>query len=143
MKRLIVLFLTACFGMLGCMAQQDRRVQYKPYVDLRPMHFGILIGAHLQDLEFENVGMQTFTDDDGNVTRFEYMTTIDHEGELYVALMLADEDEEAEEEEGNVVILKIEQDENGEDIYVSIEDEALADAVFQKFLEMVDEADFE
>ena len=83
------------------------------------------------------------TDDDGNVTRFEYMTTIDYEGELYVALMLADEEEETEEEEGNVVILKIEQDENGEDIYVSIEDEALADAVFQKFLEMVDEADFE
>ncbi len=83
------------------------------------------------------------TDDDGNVTRFEYMTTIDYEGELYVALMLAGEEEEDEEEEGNVVILKIEQDENGEDIYVSIEDEALADAVFQKFLEMVDEADFE
>jgi putative Holliday junction resolvase len=84
------------------------------------------------------------TDDDGNVTRFEYMTTIDYEGELYVALMLADEEEtEDEEEEGNVVILKIEQDENGEDIYVSIEDEALADAVFQKFLDMVDEADLE
>ena len=84
------------------------------------------------------------TDDDGNVTRFEYMTTIDYEGELYVALMLADEEEtEDEEEEGNVVILKIEKDDNDEDIYVSIEDEALADAVFQKFLEMVDEADFE
>ena len=83
------------------------------------------------------------TDDDGNVTRFEYMTTIDYQGELYVALMLADEDEENEEEEGNVVILKIEQDKNGEDIYVSIEDEALADAVFQKFLDMVDEADLE
>ena len=83
------------------------------------------------------------TDDDGNVTRFEYMTTIDYQGELYVALMLADEEEENEEEEGNVVILKIEQDENGEDIYVSIEDEALADAVFQKFLDMVDEADLE
>ena len=50
------------------MAQQDRRVQYKPYIDLRPMHFGILIGAHLQDLEFENVGMQTITDDNGVVT---------------------------------------------------------------------------
>ena len=84
------------------------------------------------------------TDEDGNVSRFEYMTTIDYEGELYVALMLADEEEtEDEEEEGNVVILKIEKDENDEDIYVSIEDEALADAVFQKFLEMVDEADFE
>ena len=82
------------------------------------------------------------TDEDGTVTRFEYMTTIDYEGDLYVALMLA-EDEEEDDEEGNVVILKIEQDENGEDIYVSIEDDSLADAVFQKFLEMVDEADFE
>lgn len=49
-------------------AQTDRRVQYKPYIDLRPMHFGILVGAHLQDLEFENVGMQTVTDEEGNVT---------------------------------------------------------------------------
>ena len=68
MKRLTILLLTAWIGVLGCMAQQDRRVQYKPYIDLRPMHFGILIGAHLQDLEFENVGMQTITDDNGNVT---------------------------------------------------------------------------
>ena len=68
MKRLTILLLTAWSGVLGCMAQQDRRVQYKPYIDLRPMHFGILIGAHLQDLEFENVGMQTITDDNGNVT---------------------------------------------------------------------------
>ena len=68
MKRLIILLLTACVGMLGCMAQQDRRVQYKPYIDLRPMHFGILIGAHLQDLEFENVGVQTITNEDGSVT---------------------------------------------------------------------------
>ena len=68
MKRLIILLLTACFGMLGCMAQQDRRVQHKPYIDLRPMHFGILVGAHLQDLEFENAGLQTITDDNGVVT---------------------------------------------------------------------------
>lgn len=54
--------------MLGCMAQQDRRVQYKPYVDLRPMHFGILVGAHLQDLELENVGVQTITNEDGSVS---------------------------------------------------------------------------
>ncbi len=68
MKRLIILFLTVTFCLLNCMAQQDRHVQYKPYIDLRPMHFGILVGAHLQDLEFENVGMQTITDENGNVT---------------------------------------------------------------------------
>ena len=83
------------------------------------------------------------TDEDGNVTRFEYMTTVDYEGELHVALMPAEEAEDEDAEEGSVVLLKIEKDENGEDIYVSIEDEKLADAVFEKFLEMVDEADFE
>ena len=53
---------------LAAGAQADRRVQYKPYVDLRPLHFGILIGTNLQDLEFENVGLQTITDDEGNTT---------------------------------------------------------------------------
>ena len=53
---------------LGVAAQSDRRVQYKPYIDLRPLHLGILVGTHLQDLELENVGPYTMTDDEGNVT---------------------------------------------------------------------------
>ena len=68
MKRTITILVIIIVCMLKAVAQSDRRVQYKPYIDLRPMHFGILVGAHLQDLEFENVGMQTITDDDGNVT---------------------------------------------------------------------------
>ena len=68
MKRTITILVIIIVCMLTAVAQSDRRVQYKPYIDLRPMHFGILVGAHLQDLEFENVGMQTITDDDGNVT---------------------------------------------------------------------------
>lgn len=67
MRRLIILFI-AIVCMLSCMAQQDRRVQHKPYIDLRPLHFGILVGMHLQDLELENVGPQTITDDEGNVS---------------------------------------------------------------------------
>ena len=46
---------------------QERKVQYKPYVDLRPMHFGILVGMNLQDIEFENVGPQTVTLEDGTL----------------------------------------------------------------------------
>ena len=48
---------------LSCPAQK-RVVQYKPYIDLRPMHFGILVGMNMQDIEFENVGPQTITLDD-------------------------------------------------------------------------------
>ena len=43
-------------------AQSDRLVQNKPYIDLRPVHFGILVGTHLQDLELENVGPYIMTD---------------------------------------------------------------------------------
>lgn len=44
---------------------QERKAQNKPYIDLRPMHFGILVGMHLQDIEFRNVGPQTITGEDG------------------------------------------------------------------------------
>jgi len=84
------------------------------------------------------------TDEEGVTSRFEYLTTIDHEGKLYVALLLIDEeaDEETDEEDdGEVVILEIQKDENGEDIYATVEDETISDAVFEKFLKLVAEMD--
>ena len=53
------------FLCLSASAQSDRRVQNKPYIDLRTLHFGILIGTHLQDIEFENVGPHMMVDPDG------------------------------------------------------------------------------
>ena len=47
---------------------QTRKVQYKPYIDLRPMHFGISVGMNLQDIEFENAGPQIITLEDGTTT---------------------------------------------------------------------------
>lgn len=44
---------------------QERKAQNKPYIDLRTLHFGILVGTHMQDIEFENVGPQTIVADDG------------------------------------------------------------------------------
>ena len=35
-------------------------MENKPYIDLRPMHFGIVIGFNTQDIELENVGPQTY-----------------------------------------------------------------------------------
>ena len=47
----------------GTAAQgQKRKPQNKPYIDLRPMHFGISVGLNLQDIEFENVGPQLLDD---------------------------------------------------------------------------------
>ena len=84
-------------------------------------------------------GIIELTDEDGVTSQFEYLTTIDHEGELYVVLMLLD-DENQDDEEGEVLILKIEKDpETDEDIYVCVDDDAISQAVFDKFLAMMDE----
>ena len=67
MKRRFILLLTGLMA-LTISAQSDRIVQNKPYIDLRPVHFGILVGTHLQDLELETVGPYMMTDADGNVS---------------------------------------------------------------------------
>jgi len=66
MKRLTTLIIIVCCGM-STLAQTDRHVQHKPYIDLRPMHFGILVGMHMQDIEFTNVGPHQMADEDGNM----------------------------------------------------------------------------
>ena len=73
------------------------------------------------------------TDEEGQTTEFEYLTTIEHKGESYVVLLAPQEEDN--EEEGEVVILKIAQDDNGEDIYVTVEDEDTVQEVFDKFME--------
>lgn len=63
MKRLSTII---CLTLLPvALLAQERTVQNRPYTDLRDLHFGVLVGTHLQDLEFVNVGPQTITNDDG------------------------------------------------------------------------------
>ncbi|MCD8281663.1 MAG: PorT family protein [Prevotella sp.] len=47
---------------------QEKKVQNKPYIDLRPFHFGISVGMHLQDIELMNIGTIETVDEAGNVT---------------------------------------------------------------------------
>lgn len=82
------------------------------------------------------------TDDDGNTVRFNYLTTIDYEGELYV--LVTEDDGNEDSEEADVVILKIEKDaETQEDIYVTVDDEQVGDAVFAKFMDMLNDEEDE
>ena len=95
------------------------------------------------DTEAEIPDVIELTDEDGEVTRFEYITTLDHEGQLYIALMPIEDEENADDENGYVVFMQIEQDENGEDYYVSIDDDALVDTLFEKLTQLLDEEDSE
>ena len=50
--RILSIIATLCIA-TSCVAQRRYVIQHKPYIDLRPMHFGIAVGMNLQDIEFE------------------------------------------------------------------------------------------
>ena len=75
-------------------------------------------------------------DENDNPIRFEHIMTVQYEGEDYILLAPVDPTEDMEEDE--VLVLKIDNDENGDEIYVSIEDDALVQKVFEKYLEIVE-----
>lgn len=65
MKRILFTILILLLVLQSSEAQ-EKTVQNRPYTDLRTFHFGVLVGMHLQDIELQNVGPQTITDEDGN-----------------------------------------------------------------------------
>ena len=72
-------------------------------------------------------------DENGEKTLFEHLATLEYKGESYLALC----DPEADEEDLEVFILKIETDENGEDVY-TVPDDDVADAVFEQLVRLSD-----
>lgn len=76
MKSKIQHIVLCCLMMVISLAAQgqERKVQNRPYTDLRPLHFGVLLGAHLQDIEFENAGWQVVTPEEGGTVAEEIIT---------------------------------------------------------------------
>lgn len=72
-------------------------------------------------------------DDEGKTVPFIFVDALEYEGDLYLAL--ADP-----EEEDAVFFLKIEQDEDGSDVYTA-PDEALEDALFEQFIKQREQDD--
>ena len=78
-------------------------------------------------------------DENGNDIPFDHLMTIEHEGSYYVVLEAVQDMDDCME--GEVLILKIAQDESGEDIYITIEDEKELQAVFDKCVAAMEEED--
>ncbi len=95
-----------------------------------------------EHLEEQDDNIIILTDEEGQDVEFQYVTTLERDGSEYVVLMLLDQ-EEADEDDGEVVILKIETDEDGEDFYVSIDDDELSDSLFEEFIELIEDEDEE
>ena len=73
----------------------------------------------------------TLIDEDGNEVEFEHIDTVEEEGTTYLAFSPA---ELAVEEDAEVVIMQI-VEENGEEMLEAVEDDEIADAVFNIVME--------
>jgi uncharacterized protein YrzB (UPF0473 family) len=81
-----------------------------------------------EEMQDELDNMIVLTDDEGNDVEFEWLDTIQMNGQTYVVVLPTEDDTE------EVVILKMEQ-EDDEDTFVGLEDEEEVNAVFEEFKE--------
>ena len=91
--------------------------------------------------ELDNIVI--LNDEDGNEVKFEFLDLVELDDEEYVILLPVIDD--GVEEEGEVVILKVEDtdEDSEEESYVSVEDEEILNKVFKIFKERFkDDFDF-
>ena len=87
----------------------------------------------MENEELDNI--VTLNDEDGNEVKFEFLDLVELDEEEYVVLLPVSE--EGEEDEGEVVILKLEDtdEDSEEESYVGVEDEEILNKVFAIFKE--------
>jgi uncharacterized protein YrzB (UPF0473 family) len=79
-------------------------------------------------------------DEDGNETEFEVVATLELDENEYAILLPRDDERDPDAEEvEEAYILRIEQDDDGEDVLVGIEDEEELNAVIEAYEELVKE----
>lgn len=93
------------------------------------------------DLDMVQDNIVELFDEDENTRRFEHLMTLEHKGKAYICLAPAEPMEDVGEDE--LVIMRITTDEeSGEDVYETIDDDDELDEVFEEYLKIA-EADGE
>jgi len=88
----------------------------------------------------ENNNLVQLQDENGNDVNFEHLMTVEHEGSYYVLLEATEDMDDCQQ--GEAIILKIIRDEeSGDDVYATIEDEDELNAVFEKCMAIMEEED--
>lgn len=82
-----------------------------------------------QEIQQEEDNILTLTDENGEETEFEYLDSVEYEGQEYLILTPTEEDS------GQIVILQVEPVDEETENYLALEDEALLNAVYAIFRE--------
>lgn len=90
-----------------------------------------------KDFEYDDEVI-VLEDGDGNEVKFHHIATVDYKEEWYIFLQPV---ELGDMEEDETLIFRIDSDEDGNDIYVPLEDEETIDAVYNEYVKLVEEED--
>lgn len=92
---------------------------------------------HIHDLDMEQENIVELSDEEGNSLKFEHIMTLEHKGNAYICLAPAEPMEDIGEDE--LVIMRVgADDETGEDVYETIEDDDELDEVFAEYLKIAE-----
>ncbi|KRQ86871.1 hypothetical protein ABG79_01362 [Caloramator mitchellensis] len=92
---------------------------------------------HHHDHDHEHENVVVLTDENGVETEFEIITSLEVEDKLYYVLYPLDTDDD------EAVVLRYDEDENGEGSLAAIEDDEEFDKVARAYEEWLEEEDFE
>ncbi len=90
----------------------------------------------LMDGYMEQDNIVELIDEDGKELQFQHLMTLEYNQKSYVVLAAVEPSEDIAEDEA--VILRIEQDEDQNDVYSTIEDEDELEKVFERYLEIAE-----
>ena len=93
---------------------------------------GGLTSMDQENNSMEQENIVELYDEDNNVVRFEHVYTVQYAGDEFVLLAPLEPTEDLAEDE--LLILKISENEQGEEVYVSVEDDDLVENVFNLYL---------
>ena len=91
----------------------------------------------MEDLSMERDNIVTLLDENDKELKFEHLMTLEFQGRDYVVLAPAEEMEDIDSDEA--VILRIDKDAEGNDVYTSLTDEEELEKVFERYLEIAGE----
>ncbi len=100
------------------------------------------VAEHEHEHDHDEEETIVLTDEEGHEHEFTIIQVIKVEEKDY-AILLPTEEAESDEEEGQAIILRIDQDEAGDDILVEIEDEEEFERVAEAWEEVLDEEEWE
>ena len=78
----------------------------------------------------------TVTDEDGKEIVLEFVDALEHNGQMYQAFFPAETEDEEEDPDSGLVILKVIQ-EDGEDLLSTLDTEEELEAVYELFMELL------